>query len=431
MRTAQGMSQIAIAMSAIGIVLICGGLLLTLGTGCEFTPGTNFGSLCNEFDEAPLATIASTNVRKVFEDLGIIAVHHGFACAESKKNGRQDILKVHQGLRLPGYASGAVLLNGWNLQYLNGKHNVAAMTTMIRNIQSERENLQWDAIGALTDRNFDDSYQWCYRFTVIAWNPAAINLVIDQDGDACSIEAAATPAANYFISTNEGTETALFANSTFLSNPQFASKEIAVLPRGFGYMWGGTATVSLPDDHNLLQVAYHMDHSEIIMQKDRTYQKVNGPATHAGESTLGPGSVSWEATSIFKDNDARREYSFGEIVSGLSGDEVDVIQPPFSILPKEDTGWFSACLGPSASSTENVRIDNVSYKYVIPMLTGWDLPYGCSNVEIDNTGTWIEDFQYDHNNPGTLTYTVTTKPGGHHKVSLLALRPVTLGLPIK
>jgi hypothetical protein len=84
-------------------------------------------------------------VKKIFEDIGVIAVHHGFACAESNNNDKQNIL--HHALRLPEYASGAVFLNGWNLRYLNGPHNVAAMTTVIRNIKSQREHLQWDAIS--------------------------------------------------------------------------------------------------------------------------------------------------------------------------------------------------------------------------------------------------------------------------------------------
>jgi hypothetical protein len=84
-------------------------------------------------------------VKKMFEDIGVIAVHHGFACAESNNNDKQNIL--HHALRLPGYASGAVFLNGWNLRYLNGPHNVATMTTVIRNIKSQREHLQWDAIS--------------------------------------------------------------------------------------------------------------------------------------------------------------------------------------------------------------------------------------------------------------------------------------------
>jgi len=85
--------------------------------------------------------------------------------------------------------------------------------------------------------------------------------------------------------------------------------------------------------------------------------------------------------------------------------------------------------------------DNRDPQYQITTRTptvGCHLLYGCSDVEIDDTGAWIDNFQYDHYNPGTLMYTVTAKPssahnvpGGAHKVSLLALRPVTLGLPVK
>src|SRR5215510_16425131 len=98
-------------------------VLLALPT-CGFTPGHLPGELCTALNQAPLAPIASTGVTKVFEDSGIIAVYHGFACAESNKSGQEDILKVHESMNLPGFASAAVFLNGWNLRYLNGKHNV-------------------------------------------------------------------------------------------------------------------------------------------------------------------------------------------------------------------------------------------------------------------------------------------------------------------
>jgi hypothetical protein len=48
--------------------------------------------------------------------------------------------------------------------------------------------------------------------------------------------------------------------------------------------------------------------------------------------------------AIFKDNDTRRDYDFGEFVSGIGGRDVAVVELPFSILPREDIGFLEPVL---------------------------------------------------------------------------------------
>jgi hypothetical protein len=54
----------------------------------------------------------------------------------------------------------------------------------------------------------------------------------------------------------------------------------------------------------------------------------------------------------------------------MGGSDVSIIQPAFSIQPRGDSN-----IVPQGSGviTEEVVIDNIPYKYAIPMLTGWDL----------------------------------------------------------
>ena len=398
-------------------------LLMALLPGCSFHPGVAPNHACSILNEAPIAQVSSTGVEKVLEDPGIITVHHGFACASSNKDGTEDVLRVRQNLGTAGYARAAVFLNGWHLKYLNGEHKLSGVATMIRDIVVDRERIAWEAAGVLSDKNFDDGYEWCYYFTVLAWNPSALDLSVNQGDGECS-EAPQVGAGNYFYSLNDNTTTALSSFARSLEDPQFASSNaVAVLPRGFGYMWGHFSTG--PPNHNLLQLAYHLDHSERFMEKGRRYYRGPSSAVRTDESAFGGDSASWKSSAILKDDDLRRTYGFGEIVSGMSGADVAIVEPPFAILPIEDPGFFSACLPLEPSATYDIRIDNLSYKYVIPMLTGWNLGYGCGDRKIEEIGVRIEQILYDPVNPGTLRYKVSTAPEAGHNVTLLALAPVS------
>ncbi len=111
-----------------------------------------------------------------------------------------------------------------------------------------------------------------------------------------------------------------------------ASKTVAVLPRGFEFDWKDCV------DHHLLQIGYNLDHSEIFIENGKKYRKKDQDVTPSLPSTasrVNSGFVSWETSAIFKDNYGRRDYGFGEMVSGLGGNDVGIIQPPFSTVPEE------------------------------------------------------------------------------------------------
>jgi hypothetical protein len=38
--------------------------------------------------------------------------------------------------------------------------------------------VSWFAGGVLSDHNFDDSYSWCYYFTVVGWNEAVLGAAV-------------------------------------------------------------------------------------------------------------------------------------------------------------------------------------------------------------------------------------------------------------
>ncbi|GAB4019113.1 hypothetical protein GCM10028808_55860 [Spirosoma migulaei] len=357
-------------------------------------------------------------------------VFQGSTCAQSKKSGTKEILNLEQSLALPAYATKAtVFLNGWEVDYLNGDHHVAGLGTLIDTIRIEQNTLKWQAAGILSDDNFDDAYQWCYHFTVIAWNPSRINLFVDHSDGNC-FKPKSTP-GNFYSTANNSTTTALASFASFIQNPNVVdSKTASILPRGFGFDWSGC-----DEDHHLLQVAYTVGHPEVFIEAGKSYKKNTGniiPLSAASASQVGTGFVSWETSTIFKDDDNRRDYSFGEVVSGLSGSDLGVIDPPFSILPFD--GDSQGAVSSGGVRTKTFVITNIPYNQAAPVLTGWDLSYLAGDQHVKQAGIWIDKFRYEKNPTqltGTLTYTVASVLrdednwpdfGARHKVTILGFQ---------
>lgn len=412
-------------------------LVPLLLTSCSFYAPSS-GIICDLTGRVVLKNVKSSSQTTVFESPGTLIAYHGSACAESNKSGIEDIVGVEQSITLPAYATKAtVFLNGWDLNYLSGDHQVAGLGTAIINIRIEGNSLKWRAVGAISDKNFDDGYRWCYHYTVIAWKPNSINLIVDQTDGECN---GTSPTGNSYTTYNDNTTTALSSFPSFLLNKEFSSqKVVSVLPRGFGFFWGGqTSDPAHSDDKNLLQMAYAIGHPEVFVQSGKSYKKQTGaltPLAASVPSQVGNGYVSWETATIFKDNDNRRDYNFAEVVSGLSGADLGLIDPPFSILPITNNSQGSV----SSSSVENrtFRIENIPYKQAIPVLTGWNIGYLTSDQQVSGVGIWIEKFSYDKNPnqlTGTLTYTLSSSlhdkdnsPGFYasHKVTLLGFQATT------
>ena len=153
------------------------------------------------------------------------------------------------------------------------------------------------------------------------------------------------------------------------------------------------------------------------------------PPVPQGVSHVDSGLVSWNTAAIFKDNDTRRDYAFVEMVSAVGGNDVGVIQPPFSILPSKGGSNCGAVSGNPPITTEDVVIENVPFEYAIPMLTGWGLEYTCTDHHVKDIGIWIDGWTYSG---GRLQYTLSSvlrdndgQPNDRsHKVTILGFRPV-------
>lgn len=400
---------------------------------CGFCP-RNSGELCTLSNAPVTKSTVVTNQSVVFESPGTLIVFHGSACAKSQKSGTQVVLKIEQSIALPAYVTNAtVLLNGWEVEYLNGDHHVAGLGTLIDTIRIEQNTLKWQAAGVLSDDNFDDAYQWCYHFTIIAWNSANLNLSVDNtDGNCKNFNSGK---GNFYSAYNDNTTTALSSFASFIQNPAFAaSKIVSILPRGFGFVWDGCE-----EDHHLLQLAYNLGHPEAFVEAGKSYKKMFKDTTLIASnspSQVGNGAVSWETSAIFKDDDDRRGYGFGEVTSGLGGADLGVIEPPFSILPFKGEGDGGTASSPNVRM-ETFVVTGIPYNYAIPVLTGWDLSYLIGDQHVKKAGVWIDKIQYTKNPAdltGTLTYTLASVLQDddnwpdfvtRHKVTILGFQTTT------
>ncbi len=375
---------------------------------CSYCP-PQMDSICYLTRKEKLKELTDSLKTMVFEDPNTIIVFHGSGCAESKNNGTQDVIRVNGMQDIPVYATDAmVFLNGWHLKYLHDDHHVAGFGTAISNIKlaDKTDNtgriLTWQAAGVLSDDNFDDSYQWCYFYTVVAWNRQNLDLVVDQRDGSC--DSHDHRSANYYSAENVFAYTSLASFTSFLHNTDFIDRNVAILPRGFGFSF------DCRNDHHLLQIGYNLDHSEKYIEQGKNYYKrfeIVSPFQNDSAGCVDSGFVSWDTYSIFKDDDVKRNYLFGELVSGFAGKDLNIIQPPYSILPKQGTHVDIAYQG--GIRTQKFTINHVPYKYAIPALTGWNLEYVDNDQHVKEIGAWIDEFHYDKDpnlQTGTLHYTL-------------------------
>ena len=384
--------------------------------------------------DAPRTRPTSTAHVAAFADPNVLLIEQEKACAGSDQSGTETRAVIDGEKILPAYATAAtVFMNGWEVRYLSNDHHVAQMQSEIFRIRKEGNALRWSATGHIRDRNFDDGYEWCYHYTVVAWTQAVIDAIAQDE----------TPTLSLAFSAQR--ETALVTAAAFKGDLRFVGKTKATaLPEGFLFDWGGDnfqeAFPKLGDidqeDHHLLQVAYNMGPSELYIQLEKTYDTVFAPAIPTAASRVDDGFVSWESHAIFKDNSGKRKFLFMDRFSGLAGNSVGVIYPSYNIHPEEDAGAFTGCITGFADvkTTEHV-IENVPFQYAWPVLSGWNLSFECEDQHVTQVGVWLHDISYAS---GVLRYKVSSilrdknsDPGfgASHQVFVLGFNQITGGSP--
>lgn len=356
----------------------------------------------------PTASVSSVARVAALEDPNVVFIEQEKACARSDRPGTEIFLVVDGQKTLPAYATAAtVFLNGWELRYLSKDHKVAQMSTRISNIRKEGNTLKWMASGVIRDKNFDDAYEWCYHYAVVAWNQAVIDAIAQDDVPTLSLAYSAQRA-------NE--EIGLVTAAGFKGDLRFMGKAlVTALPEGFWFDWGGDNFLQAfphlgdpnQEDHNLLQVGYSMGPSTLLIESEKTYDTPFGqPAVPTNASRVDDGFVSWESQAVFKDNAEKRKFMFMDKFSALAGNSIGVIHRPFTVRPVEDVGPFTGCITSKGRiTTTDHAIENIPFQYAWPVLTGWDLSFVCDDEHVTEMGVWLHDISYA---AGVLRYKVSS-----------------------
>ena len=320
---------------------------------------------------------------------------------------------------LPTWAQRAtVFLNGWRLSYLSKDHHVRGLYAEISNVRRVGTVLRWRAHGRLFDRNDDDPYQFCYTYTVIAWNPTEFNARVQEvDLD------------RMFFGIRVPTKRQIIAA---VSDDISEGATIALLPRGFslavasGSRWLWHPPFSCFDcskDQHLFQGAFSRNGVDTV----------NGPADD-------PRRERWEFQTILKDDkkpgDINR-YWTSEKVAIIGGTGIGIMREPLELEAlSPDNPWYRRCVAPDGERrTDAFVVENVPFQHAVPVLTGFDMSFSCGDQHVKEVGARIVDFRYERppgSATGTLRYRLESvlrdKSGGpnhriDHRVHVLGFGP--------
>ncbi len=300
-----------------------GALALGLAlTACSFNPydNSNPDDLLPFRDGTPFSAPTSTDRSLVFERPGVFAAFHGTTCAVSDRSGEEIALRVQEELPLPRELDrGTVLLNGFRLKYLDEDHHVKGLGTGIGAIELVDGTLRWEAGGVLSDNDFDDGYEWCYTFTALAWSSKELQATVSHRDTNHAFRNLPWTDRH-----GAGAGAGLPREPRLGGAPGGRRRCRAASPTSG---WARTTTSSRSPTSTTRATS--------TSRRKKKYGNGNIPAAF---SQAGTGFVSWESIGFLKDNDTRRDQYVLDLVSGLGGPDVDLISPPFSVAPREDTG---------------------------------------------------------------------------------------------
>jgi hypothetical protein len=339
-----------------------------------------------------------------------IQVVHGHTCARGYGG-----VFIHESAVIPRQFAdtGTIIFNGSAAAYTDGgSHNVRAVVPgAILNVENRgNAELHWDAAGALEDGDQREE-EWCYFYTLVFWRPSSV------------LRAVVPPSSGPRLNGEyDRPESALHQIVTSLNVPDqvwnFGGPR-ALLPRGNGQIF--------ESDHNLLQVGYEMR-----------------MPTFAGNT------ISWRSRTLLQDDSASQPFFSAEVVEVMNGASVNMWQPTQvwhlvgkswvqeqpSFTLQAQSSLDTLCSVPVKTAIDQYVVD-VPFSYAVPMLTGWKVGQRCRDSNVQQIGTYLDNFRfepYPNGRSGRLSYTVVSilfdDSQGRlvdrgNKVTILGLNPIT------
>ncbi len=326
---------------------------------------------------SPFEQLAFRSTGKtVYEDEGKFILIEDSKCV--RHEGGESAATILQWLELPGYVNqGTVVLNGWDLRYLQGDREVNSVradithSKLVRNANSVF--LVFEAEGKLEDQGRRDAFEFCVFYSGFGYDSAWLDAAVE--GDYSGIEAVSVQ------SQKQGPVTTLenIGNKGMLKTHD----GVAILPRGFDFRFENAfecewrwMPCKLSDriDYPLLQMAYNL--------------------SQTGTSPNLDGSPFWVTQTLFKSNEARTQHvkTRAALIRGRS---VKVRADFLPLNPRSNEPGFCRKITDGVVRTQKYRITDLPYDYALPMLTGWDLAFECEQQNVQRAGVWIHDIRFD------------------------------------
>lgn len=353
-------------------------LLLFILSACATKPQDRAFPSDSSQTKTPFDQLSFGATRKTaFEDVGKFIMVEGSECVQRDKG--PESATILSFVDMPSYVdSGTIILNGWDLRYLHGDHEVRSLRADITHSKLVTGGggapiLVFEVAGELSDQNWDDAYEFCVHYTGIGYNASFFDARIEGDYNGIDTWALQTEAEGA-VSTLE----TIWAEATLKG-----SDSIVVIPRGFDFQFDNEFECEFrippcrwedPADHHLRQVAYSM--------------------FQIGATPNPSGNPHWVTQTIFKDNSTRTHW-IKTRASLIGGRSVKLRSDLLALNPK--SGKTNICRNgeDGVVRTETVRINELPYDYAVPMLTGWDLNYECGDQHVQRAGIWIHDINFD------------------------------------
>lgn len=366
--------------------------ILVILTACSSKPKVSDNNFPADLSgtHSPFEQISSGSAQKaVFEDSGKFVMIEGSECLQ-RDNGDESATMLVL-VDMPDYVDrGTVILNGWDLRYLHSDHEIRSLRADITHSKMVTggmgsPTLVFEVQGKLSDQNRDDAFEFCVHYTGIGYNSSFIDARAEGDYNGIDTWTLQTEA--------EGAVSML--ESIWSEGTLKGRDSVAVIPRGFSFQFDNKFECEFrfppcrwedPADHHVRQVAYSL--------------------FQTGASPNPDGNPHWVTQTIFKDNGTRAHW-IKTRAALIGGNSVKLQTDLLALNPI--SGKTNVCRNgvDGVVRTETVRVYDLPYDYAVPMLTGWDLNYECSDQQIQRAGIWIHDIRFDPASKG-LEYKVSS-----------------------
>lgn len=355
-----------------------------------FAGATSDGFISCALNKAPFVEPSSDTRQVVYQNAGRIRVIHGQSCVSAARAASEEAFafRIAQSETIPpSYGDSAtVFTNGWKLRYSKGDHHVQGFGSAIINVRESRTadglKLEWEAGGLIADQNGDDPYEWCYSYTILGWARSNVGFDAVANERNLSFIQASEPGNSSALHQIDGLTRNIYGNGV-------------ILPQGFAMMWADHT------DRHVLQAGFDLGQ----------------------HYTAGNGQMGWTSRALFKDNDAAHDFYVGQLVSTMSYSSPETFHPAEvsletqnGFVPRQNSVKLTpyagdpscATVGHSTPAVEHYRVD-VPYAYAVPVLSGWELGYVCTDHHVREMGAAITEWHFERNadrTAGTIYYTV-------------------------